>query len=52
MSKQDLWRSASCNLLTDERYSNARNGEDRYRQSKIICKECKDIRCMFAGEKL
>ena len=50
MSKQDLWRSESCNLLTDERYSNAKNGEDRYRVSRIICKECKNTMCMFAGK--
>ena len=49
-TKKDLWRSASCNLLTDERYSNARNGEERYRVSRIICKECKDTVCMFVGK--
>ena len=50
MSKQDLWRNEGCNLLTDERYSNAKNGEERYRVSRIICKECTDTICMFAGK--
>jgi hypothetical protein len=50
MIKKDLWRSEGCNLLTDERYSNAKSGEDRYRMSRIICKECTDTICMFSGK--
>lgn len=48
MIKPDLWRSESCNLLYDKRYSDASNGRERYDAAKIICKDCKED-CMFAG---
>lgn len=50
MSKKDLWRTEGCNLLTDVRYFNAKNNEERNRITNIICKECDYTNCMFAGK--
>lgn len=50
MSKKDLWRTDGCNLLNDERYTDKHNGLDKYKISIVICKECGNMDCMFAGK--